>query len=1037
MTSRPPLATKHRRPLSAIYLGNSSQLPDLPEPPSSPGSSGLPSPPATNSTGSGSNGGDSSQDSVELPPSLMQNGKGVPSNGPRRTSRSPSDEGDGVNDEDSTARLLDGKGPKSNENQSALQRVKSLAQRNQQVLSRIDSISAGSRLSRPSSVISKRRSPAPSNSTGTSSRVASYSSRRRSESMSRASGSETERESYEKGASDSEDLSETPTSTTGSHFLTSDTKERRRSTAFEQNQGSRFPLRERSVEPSEDDKNERRTYRPESRAGDIEAAALAAVANSRRHSPGDSRRRQPLPRELRADSFPEPPATPRRDRGSPGSHSNYDSPSARTAMPSDSPQSPHVRPHRISTIREMTRKHQTRWLSQDVTSPPKLLSDDDTGRPQDRRSGSDERPGRSVLGESLKAAGLLRRRDDDDVFGEAGRRLRISSEVGSRPLINRGEVLRSASRAGDRSMSSDVIQYSEPRTPANYQPYAVAQRGVQSAQADRERPSTSMSAYQEEPRTAPPMLRTYKPSYQSPDMDRINNEVPGRPLSRNMFALSSTASNERFSASAFGRQATASNTSPSPLNIAAASASPVHVPEHTRLMHDSLNMFESQLSRLPSMGSTTTVTIPELFRSAHNIVHASDTLNGLLRRGTAHALEEQIDAEVGEDGRPIDLVSLWRDVGAEYRESVRVCDELVRTMTSFLLGVGKVLRESMAEGVHNRAISLDDTMLRRQASDVGVREHSLNGSVSRVSEEKLSSDGGRSSLDGKRRWDASSGEMGRTTTSFTSVHSGSVHSLHSSSSRPSVASSKVDELGFRSESDISARKLNRLSLNASRRVESPQDFRDLQTRNVLQDSRLEDITMTNDSPSAAAAARQQVNSSRRANTLAMPPPLPTLPSESLLTRRSASIASKASITRRQKAPSMSAARTTASSIFPTIGSSEPTTAVNTTSASPERPVVANQRSSTSMRRTYSRTSGAAAAELQEQMDRDGRKRTISATSALESEIRQHKTNSSIVSVSDTEGIGVRTRSSLDSNTISTTRMTNRDRRGTMTGLFRP
>ena len=119
--------------------------------------------------------------------------------------------------------------------------------------------------------------------------------------MSGASGSETERESYEKGASDSEDLSETPTSTTGSHFLTSDTKERRRSTAFEQNQGSRFPLRERSVEPSEDDKNERRTYRPESRAGDIEAAALAAVANSRRHSPGDSRRRQPLPRELRVD----------------------------------------------------------------------------------------------------------------------------------------------------------------------------------------------------------------------------------------------------------------------------------------------------------------------------------------------------------------------------------------------------------------------------------------------------------------------------------------------------------------------------------------------------------------------------------------------------------------------------------------------------------------------------------------------------------------------------------------------------------------
>ena len=133
MTSRPPLATKHRRPLSAIFLGNVSQLPDLPDPPSSPNSSGLPSPPATNSTGSGSNGGDTSQESVELPPSLMQNGKGHPSNGLRSLTRSPINEGDDVVGEDNTARLLDGKRPTSSESQSALQRVRNLAQRNQMV----------------------------------------------------------------------------------------------------------------------------------------------------------------------------------------------------------------------------------------------------------------------------------------------------------------------------------------------------------------------------------------------------------------------------------------------------------------------------------------------------------------------------------------------------------------------------------------------------------------------------------------------------------------------------------------------------------------------------------------------------------------------------------------------------------------------------------------------------------------------------------------------------------------------------------------
>ena len=709
-------------------------------------------------------------------------------------------------------------------------------------------------------------------------------------------------------------------------------------------------------------------------------------------------------------------------------------------MPND-PQSPRVRPQRFSAIREMTRRHQTRWLSQDLVSPPKSHLDQDTGRPQDRRNGSDERPIRSVVGESLRAAGLVRRRDDDDVFGEAGRRLRLSSEVGSRPLLNRGEHLRSASRAGDRAMSTDVAQYTEPRTPAN-QPYALSQRGVQSA--DRERPSTSMSSYPEEPRTAPPLLRTYKSTFNTPESDRLANDPPSRPLSRNMFSISSAASNERFTNSALGRRI--STASPSPLNIAsaAASASPESVPEHARLMLDSLGMFESQLSRLPSMGSTTTVTIPELFRSAQNIVHATEVLNGLLRRGTAHALEEQIDAEVGEDGRPIDLVSLWRDVGAEYRESVRMCDELVRTMTSFLLGVGKVLRESMADGIHSRTTSLDDTMLRRQASEIGAKESSVNGGSSRRSEEVLSSDGGRSSIDGRRRWDASSGEMGRTTTSFTSVMSGSTHSLHSPSSRPSI-STKVDELGFKSESDISSRRLNRLSLSALRRVESPQDVRDVQPRSAAQDPRLDTVSATHESPSTAAAARHHTNLSRRTNSIVMPTPLPTLPSESLLSRRSNSTTSKpASITRRQKTPSItsSLARTAGSSILPAIGSSEPTTAVNTTSASPERPVAANSRSS---RRVVSR-SGAAATELQEQMDRDIRKRTISTTSTVESDARQMRLDTSgsmsgmsgSMVVSDTEGRGFRPRASLDSNNgASTTRVTNRERRGTVTSIFRP
>lgn len=72
MTPRTSVALKQQRPLSAIFIGSLDSassstppdLPRLPEPPASPGGSsnasgsGLPSPPATNSTGSGSVGDD-------------------------------------------------------------------------------------------------------------------------------------------------------------------------------------------------------------------------------------------------------------------------------------------------------------------------------------------------------------------------------------------------------------------------------------------------------------------------------------------------------------------------------------------------------------------------------------------------------------------------------------------------------------------------------------------------------------------------------------------------------------------------------------------------------------------------------------------------------------------------------------------------------------------------------------------------------------------------------------------------------------------
>jgi len=163
MTTRPSFSSS-ARPLSAIFLGSVSSpnnLPDLPEPPPSPGAasngsgSGLPSPPATNSTGSGSTGDDtanfgsvrhrpaslshSSKSAYSTPPNAnMLNGNYDNETGSRLTTNIQEDHEDDEiendNDEDNTARLDRRRSLKTpNENILALQRVKSLTQRNRLV----------------------------------------------------------------------------------------------------------------------------------------------------------------------------------------------------------------------------------------------------------------------------------------------------------------------------------------------------------------------------------------------------------------------------------------------------------------------------------------------------------------------------------------------------------------------------------------------------------------------------------------------------------------------------------------------------------------------------------------------------------------------------------------------------------------------------------------------------------------------------------------------------------------------------------------
>lgn len=187
MTPRPSIAGQSKqRPLSAIYIGSSTStstppdLPRLPEPPSPGGSSngsqtGLPSPPATNSTGSvGDDSGTAHGGSLRKRPSTTthRSSYSVPSvsslvdmydgqsNLSRRSSKSfrnsnnnhpstsnltdeedePAHDNDDEHDEDTTARFdslsrrtAHRTPAKGDEHSSALQRVKSLTERNRMV----------------------------------------------------------------------------------------------------------------------------------------------------------------------------------------------------------------------------------------------------------------------------------------------------------------------------------------------------------------------------------------------------------------------------------------------------------------------------------------------------------------------------------------------------------------------------------------------------------------------------------------------------------------------------------------------------------------------------------------------------------------------------------------------------------------------------------------------------------------------------------------------------------------------------------------
>lgn len=741
---------------------------------------------------------------------------------------------------------------------------------------------------------------------------------------------------------------------------------------------------------------------------DLTSAALAAVARSRSPtsisggggSGNGKGKRAALPREFMGrdrrsldgrSTGSNEPQTPHRQpnrentnvyiaRGSPEPRSSASTFSSASQQPPLSPRGP--RSTRSSTVRELTRRHQTRWLSEDLNGDPDADEDiHGNGRRQSIRGGSAESPlgglpgGRSLVGEGLRAAGIKTKKGDD-VFGSGG----AGKVFDERSQTSGSGSSRVSEGVGPPSVALAKVQIVDPRSSNDSERRAnrASYNGLSS------RPATSMADYHQHgedahpPGAAPPVLRSYKSAYTLPERDRDRQGIGASIHARQPSQPAQTISQDRtFSPSPF---ATRRHTSMTPLPPGSGSTpAPGHQystsSEHGRLMLESLQMFESHLTRLPNMGTTTTQTIPDLFRAAQNIVQASDKLNGLLRAGTNGALEEQIDAEVGNNEGASggeEVAEVWRRVGGEMRESLRISDEVVRTMTGFLLGVGKVLKETAAaagDGSHSRNGSLDEEGSRRNASpDV----EPTNGSGRRSVD-------GRLSVNSRRSWEPSP----RNSSEGTVARRLSVRPEPRPSSSLNTAQNGNGEVGEREPAHTGPSRNGSTLSGTVRRLFTPRDKREQQLNSSMGRGSANvslDISNGHD-PSPTPATRQNQGTLGRARTLppiSMPPPLPSLPSESILRRRGSNAGDKGS----RRKPSTASATTVRASNPMAPSVSTPTTAVTTGDGNPF-PITRNDstESTRNTNVTFSRPSTISVSAL------NGlRKRTISTTSSNAEEV---------------------------------------------------
>lgn len=642
-----------------------------------------------------------------------------------------------------------------------------------------------------------------------------------------------------------------------------------------------------------------------------------------------------------------------------------------------------ARSTRVSTVRDLTRRHQTRWLSDDLSGNAL-----DGGRRQSQRGGSAESAlnggigatGR-LAGESLRAAGIITRGSvrqsapsNEDVFGD-GHEVSVSVRgarsglVGSSTdrIVEWEDVEKQRrSDADDRSRRSGSsapaprphLHSDPPRAPAAL----VGERDTRgTGRGVSSRPATSMADFAHGGdgfRNGGHSIRSKRTTHDLSDRPESRHS----PTTHTLSIPQTPGEPDRPRTGTFSRQyasITPGGYGPLPSLHSPQSA------EHTRLMIESLSLFQAQLSRLPSQSQT----VRDLSDHSNAIIRSSERLNRILRAATTNAVQQQIaievDDEYDEADGPNHPAQIWRDVGSDFRDGLRESDDVVRSLTGFILGVGKLLKEAVgtSESAHLRSMSLDDEVARRPPSDSGLERGS-----------------GRRSQDGRR-----SAESRLSWEPVISTGGPDISRRLSSRSDLSLARppSSQDRASNQDRSTSSRNDFN--PPLTSRRLFAPREHREQQMRtnnsathktpsNVL------DLSVDYE-PSPTPASRYPQTERSRPPAHSTPPPLPSLPSESLLQR------SNTTVDKGSRRNFSLASITTVRNPNPpfALSTPNPTTAVSihTASASPEISTFpierTDSRDSVRSSVTFSRPSGVSVSALQQQQSRDEARRRVGTT----------------------------------------------------------